>query len=99
MKELTNKIKSIIGFFSKKKYHWYEIKFIYKDKSNNQLVLSWFSQIGFSKRNTVLNSREVKKVLTPLHKDKSMPKSRLKNGFLFCEVKCYLGYMKNPNDK
>jgi hypothetical protein len=74
-----------------RKYHWYEIKFIYRDKHTNNVLFHWYSQCGFTYQDAILNKREVKLTISPLHKRLDIHKRLLNNGYLDTEVNCYLG--------
>lgn len=78
-----------------KKYHWYELKFIYRDKHTNNEVFHWIAESGFTYQDAILNKREVKLTVSPLHKKTDVPKRLLKNGYIDTEVICYLGRFNN----
>lgn len=92
---MINKIiesaKRIIENISARKYHWYEVRYIYNVKGNK--VFDFVNEIGLSEKKTILNQRQVKKATKPLHKVKQV-KNLLNNGQFNVEVMCYLGYFK-----
>ena len=75
--------------FFKKKYYYYQVKYVYKDKLGRELF-HWYGNIGFKKRNKILNNRIIKQIQTPLHFNKKI-KYLLCNGSFQVEVQCYLG--------
>lgn len=79
-----------------RKYHWYEIKFIYRSKRTNKVIFHWYTQSGFTYNDAVLNKREVKTTISPLHKRNDIDRSLLKNGYLEAEIQCYLGRFNRP---
>ena len=81
------------GFSKKDKYHWYEVRFIYKTKSGNK-VFDFVNQVGFKNQSDILKSRLVKTTIDPLY---SIPSARtlLCNGLLYTERVCYLGYFES----
>jgi hypothetical protein len=74
------------------KLHWYQIKFIYKNNSNTE-VFHYYSQIGLITESDTLNHRLIKKIVSPLDKQKHC-KPYLKNGTFHIEIQCKLGYFK-----
>ena len=81
-----------------KKYHWYEVKFVYKNKMNIE-VFNFTRQLGFKHQDTVLKNREVKTTILPLDKLKFIENKYLVNGDLFVEIICYLGKINKPFSK
>lgn len=90
-------IQELINYINRKRklYHWYEVRFVYKDKKHNR-IFDYTQQIGVNEKSTIINHRKIKKVEQPLHKQKLL-KHYLKNGFFTVEVICYLGHFKNKN--
>jgi len=78
-----------------KKYYWYEIKFVYRDRPNGKILLDWKTQCGVTHQDTILNKRRIKKIVSPLHKDKDI-KRFLCNGHLDSELICFLGRFNKP---
>lgn len=78
-----------------KKYYWYEVKFVYRDKRNSKIMFDWKTQCGLKYQDTSLNKREIKKIVSPLHKDENI-KRLLCNGKLDCEIICFLGRFNKP---
>jgi hypothetical protein len=71
-------------------YHWYEVRYRYNNNGNN--IFDWTTQIGLQNKKVILNARELKKIQTPLHKNKYLNAKRfLCNGQLTVEIVCYLG--------
>lgn len=86
------KIMKINLFKKEEKYHWYQVKYIYKNKRNEE-VFHYFKQIGVSDQRTILNHRKIKKIEFPLHKTNGGSlKKELKNGKFYVEFIAYLGY-------
>ena len=73
---------------------WYSINFVYKDKSG-KTIFDFTREVGFMYTSSVLIARE-SKLLFPLHRQKWIPKHLLSNGNLYCEIKCYVGWLKIP---
>lgn len=71
-----------------KKYHWYQVRYIYN--KNGVRKFDFVNEIGLSEQKTTLNKREVKKICMPLHKIKKV-KNMLDNGNFDVEILCYLG--------
>lgn len=89
MKELISRIANAMGI--KGKYHWYEVKYAYRNRITKEVMFHWYTQIGVSTQDTVLNSRKLKKIPNPLHFNKEV-KRLLDNGTLQVEIQCYLGW-------
>jgi RIO-like serine/threonine protein kinase len=91
MKQIAKIIASIENWWNMQtnQRHWYEIKLSYWE--NGVQKFDWVSQIGVLKKKTMLDSREVKKSLLPLHKINFTSKPKLKNGVLTVTTICYLG--------
>lgn len=71
-------------------YYWYEVRYKYNNNGHN--IFDWVTQIGVQDRKVLLNARKLKKIQTPLHKDKSKKVKRfLCNGQMSVEIICYLG--------
>ena len=75
-----------------KKYHWYEVRYVYTIKGIKQF--DWVTQVGFVDKEITLNRRRVKKQTQPLHLRKGV-KNLLRNGKLDVEFMCYLGRFPN----
>jgi len=92
-------MKKIIKYFLyavfSKKYHWYEIKFVYRKRKNGRISFDFKKQCGFTHKTALLNKREIKKTISPLHKHKDI-KPYLCNGKMDCEITCYLGRFNKP---
>ncbi|MGK0446566.1 MAG: hypothetical protein ACJA2M_000335 [Polaribacter sp.] len=75
-----------------KKYYWYEVKFVYRNKNNNKILFDWKTKCGLKYQDTSLSNRRVKKIVSSLHKDENPAiKKLLCNGTLDCEIVCFLG--------
>lgn len=83
---MLNKIKSFIK--RPKKYHWYQVRCIYKINENKMFDFTF--DAGLSEQKTILNKREIKKLCKPLHEFNKV-KELINNGTLDLEVVCYLG--------
>ena len=80
--------------FGAPKLHWYEVRYIYL--LGRKAIFEFTAQIGLKEQSTVLNRREVKKVVGPLHLLRGGElKNSLKNGLLNAETICYLGFFAN----
>lgn len=77
-----------------KKYYWYEVKFVYKNKSGTE-VLHWYHQIGLKHQDTILDYRQIKKIVKPLHMYNAISKYSLCNGNFTLEEISYLGRFNN----
>ena len=77
--------------FFKKKWYWYEVKFVYRDSYNGNILFDFKSQIGLKYQNTCLNKREIKKTIPSLYEKVYDFKYLLCNGNLDCEIICFLG--------
>ena len=91
-----NPLKYIQNLFAKR-YHWYEVKYIYIKRPNSVRIFDWVAQVGITKRSDILIHRKIKTILPPLHKRKDVPKYLLCNGRLEVEAVCYLGKFKSQN--
>jgi hypothetical protein len=91
----TNTLYTLLYAVFSKKYYWYEIKFVYRDKPNGRIILDFKDQCGLKYQDTSLNKRQIKKILSPLHKRNGI-KLYLCNGHFDCEVICYLGRFNAP---
>ena len=92
----SNVLYTLLYAVFSKKYYWYEVKFVYRDKPNGNRILDWKTQLGFKHQDTCLNKREVKTTISPLHKSDDAIKRYLCNGHLDCELICYLGRFNKP---
>jgi hypothetical protein len=72
-----------------KKYHWYQVRYIYN--KNGLRKFDFVDEIGLSEQKTTLNKRKLKKICTPLHKLHKV-KKMLDNGNFDVEILCYLGW-------
>lgn len=85
-------MKNIFKNLFTKKYYWYEVRFIYKDKKGNKEILNFVMEVGLTNQKDILNYRLVKKSMRPLHTGRLKDYKRyLVNGVLNIEVMCYLG--------
>lgn len=91
-----NILYTLLHIILSKKYYWYEVKFVYRDKTNGRIVLDFKELIGLEHQDTSLDKRKVKKILNPLHKREAI-KRHLCNGTFDCEMICYLGYFNARN--
>lgn len=92
----TNFLYTLLCVVFLKKYYWYEIKLVYREKKTNNVIFHWYTQTGFTYQDTILNKREVKKTVSPLHLQPNTPRKLLVNGYLDAEVQCYLGRFNMP---
>ena len=77
-----------------KKYYWYQVKYVYRDKVNGKILFDFQGQVGLVKQNTINNQRRINKINIPLHKMDSV-NHLLCNGILSVETICYLGKFSN----
>jgi len=91
----TNTLYTLLYSFFSKKYYWYEVKFVYRDKPNGNRIFDLKAQLGFKHQDTCLNKREVKTTISPLHKRNEV-KKYLCNGHFDCEVITFLGRFNKP---
>ena len=78
----------------KAKYYWYQVKYRYSNK-NGITLFDWYSMIGLKNKSDILNTRNLKKMKPPLHKNTSVCKRLLCNGYFNVEIHCYLGRFRN----
>jgi ribosomal protein L15E len=69
-------------------YHWFQVRYSYW--KNGRMVFEWYEQIGVMELKTILNTRRVKKIKEPLHKNPNT-KRLLSNGKLDVIVISYIG--------
>ena len=63
----------------KTSYHWYEVKYVYKN--NGHIIFDWITQIGIKNKKDLLDRRKLNKIIKPLHKNgKPHVKKYLCNG-------------------
>lgn len=76
---------------TQKKYHWFEVRFVYT--KNGTKILDWVEQIGIAELKFTLNRRRLKEGgHMTLYKN---AKKYLCNGKLDIEIMCYLGKFSN----
>lgn len=76
-----------------KKYHFYRVRFIYRrEMCSRDIFIIRNAQLGLSKQKDILKNREMKKLVTPLHKLQGVENHTLCNGVLVFQPLEYLGY-------
>ena len=89
---LSKALDKLLNMFVKtKKYHWYAVKYVYRDSATGSIIFNWCTHIGLSVQSDILNRRCVREIVDPLHKRKDVKRSSLRNGYLEYQVQCYLG--------
>lgn len=86
--KLCTVLYAVFYYFFPKKYYWYQVRYIYLVKGVK--IFDWVKRVGFSKNNTVLNNRLVRKNASNLYLLNGSRKF-LNNGTLEFEFICYLG--------
>jgi hypothetical protein len=83
-------------FKKEQKYHWYTVKFYYRD-NNGYLKFDFSQEIGVLNKREILNHRSTKKAMAPMHLlNNGSQKRFICNGKLSAEAVCYLGYFAKP---
>ncbi len=73
-------------------YHWYQCKYIYKDK-NNKILFDFQIQKGVTDKSMILDTRQMKDI-NMYDQLKPGQKYLLCNGMVTIEYIAYLGYFK-----
>lgn len=91
-------MKALLAFFFGKYYHWYFVKFLYRDK-NGTVIFHFSEWIGLAEQSDVLNARVLKKASSALSRMDKLPETLLRNGTLEAEPRAYLGKLKHLKKK
>jgi hypothetical protein len=90
-----NPLKHFLDSCLPKKYHWYEVRYIYSTKDGVK-VFDYVTQIGLTDKSTILKRRTLKKIGKPIHMQSKKLRKYLCNGGFAVEVLCYLGKFNKP---